>query len=89
MFECAFLCIHCHAAVVAHMFVTAGSYVEERSLSAVRITDQGYLDDLSPGFRQCSHLSLEIRLALGVQSRQGLPFGKHLLRLGLTDDLDL
>ena len=89
MFERTLLRIHCHTAVVSYMFMTAGSYVEERSLSAVRITDQGYLDDLSPGFRQCSHLSLEIRLALGIQSRQGLPFGKHLLRLGLTDDLDL
>ena len=75
--ECSFLRIHRDSAVVADMLVAAGRYVEKRCLSAVRVTYQGDLDGLSSLFGHERHLTLEVCLSLGIQSRKRLPLREH------------
>ena len=45
--------------IVAYFQPTTRGYIEKRSLSAVRISDQGHLDDLTALFRQRTHLTLD------------------------------
>ena len=59
IFESTLLGIYSHSAVVSHMLMTTRGYIEKRSLSAVRISDQGHLDDLTALFRQRTHLTLD------------------------------
>ena len=59
IFKCTLLGIHSHTAVVAHMLMTAGSNVEKRSLTAVRISHQGHLDDLAALLCKRTHLTLD------------------------------
>ena len=58
--EIALLRIHCHATVVAHVLVTAGSHIEERGLSAVRIADKCDTDFLSSLVRESGHLPFDV-----------------------------
>ena len=89
MVECSFLRIHGHTAVVAHMLMTSGRHVEERCLSAVRISDKGDLDDLTAFLRQRSHLPLNPVFGSGLQRRQRLARGVQKFSFALADDLDL
>ena len=89
MVEGSFLCVHCHAAVVTHMLMASRRHVEQRRLSAVRISDKGDLDDLSSLLCQSAHLPLDPVLGSGLQCRQSLARCMQELSLALTDDLDL
>ena len=60
VFEMSFLGINGHPAVVAHMLVASGCYIEKGCLSAVRIADQSHLDYLSPLLRQSFHPPVNI-----------------------------
>ena len=88
MLKGTFLGIHSHAAVVADMFMTSGSDIEERSLSAVGITHQCDLDQLAAFFRKGPHLLVNIFFR-GIYGREGFVMEKHLLGFAFTDDLYL
>ena len=89
MDEGSFLGIHGDSAVVSDMFMTAGRDIEKGCLSAVRISNKSHLDDLASFLRQVGHLSFYIILSCGIKGWKRLPFGKHALRFGLADHLDL
>ena len=89
IFECAFLGIHCHTAVVSYVLVLTGSHIEKGCLAAVRISDEGYLDDLAPFVRQGVHLTFEPFLLHRIDGLKVFAHAVHLLCLALTDDLDV
>ena len=86
--ECTFLRIDCDAAVVAHMLMTSRRHIEERGLSAVRITHKSDPNDLSALGSEGRHLPFEVGL-ISLESRQRLDRREQLLRLILANDLDL
>ena len=59
MLEPAFLGIHRHAAVVAHVLVGAGCDVEKRCFAAVGIAHQGHPDIATALLREFGNLAVE------------------------------
>ena len=62
MRECPLLGIDSHSAVIAHMLMAAESHIEQRSLSAVRISHKGHLYYLATLMGQVRHAPLEAQV---------------------------
>ena len=86
--ECTFLRIDGNSAVIAHMLMTSRGHIEERGLSAVRVTHERDPYDLSALGGKGRHLPFEVGL-ISLESRQRLYRREQLLRFILAYDLDL
>ena len=70
--------------------MTSGSHIEKRSLSTVRIADQGHLDLSSSLSSQLAHLGVQpILICTCLKRRQRFIGEKHFLCFRFTDDLNL
>ena len=88
MLESSLLRIDRDSTVIADMFMASGSYIEKGRLATIRIAHKSNLDQLSPLLCHGIHCPVDICL-IRFQSRKGFTRRQDLLRLTLTDDLDL